>query len=63
MMSVSYAGKNVYSAGKTSDLLWDGALGTNWGYLLFTVLKVPCAMIHFVNKLVIAFLFPNCPSY
>ena len=53
----------MYSAGKTSDLLWDGALGTNWGYLLFTVLKVPCAMIHFVNKLVIAFLFPNCPSY
>ena len=34
MLSVSYAGKNAYSAGKTSGALRDGASGANRGYVL-----------------------------
>ena len=34
MLSVSYAGKNVYSAGKTNGVLRDGASGANRGYVL-----------------------------
>ena len=32
MLSVSYTGKNAYSAGKTSGVLRGGALGANRGY-------------------------------
>ena len=34
MLSVSYAGKNAYSASKTSGVLRGGASGVNRGYLL-----------------------------
>ena len=34
MLSVSYAGKNVYSAGKTSGVLRGGASGANMCYVL-----------------------------
>ena len=34
MLSVSYAGKNGYSAGKTSGVLRGGAFGGNRGYVL-----------------------------
>ena len=34
MLSVSYAGKNVYSASKTSGVLRGGASGANGGYVL-----------------------------
>ena len=34
MLSVSYAGKNAYSAGKTSGVLRGGALGANRCYVL-----------------------------
>ena len=35
MLSMSYGGKNVYSAGKTSgDLIRGGAMGANRGYVL-----------------------------
>ena len=34
MLSVSYAGKNAYSAGKTSGVLKGGASGANRGYVL-----------------------------
>ena len=34
MVSVSYAGKNTYSAGKTSEVLRGGASGANRGYVL-----------------------------
>ena len=33
MLSVSYAGKNSYSAGKTSGVLRGGALAANRGYV------------------------------
>ena len=33
MLSVSYAGKNAYSAGKTSGVLRGGALAANRGYV------------------------------
>ena len=34
MLSVSYAGKNAYSAGKTSGVLRGDASGANRGYVL-----------------------------
>ena len=34
MLSVSYAGKNMYSAGKTNGVFRVGALGANRYYLL-----------------------------
>ena len=34
MLSVSYAGKNAYSAGKTGGILRGGASGANRGYVL-----------------------------
>ena len=34
MLSVSYAGKNAYSAGKTSGVLRGGASGANRCYVL-----------------------------
>ena len=34
MLSVSYAGKNAYSAGKTSEVLRGGASGANRCYVL-----------------------------
>ena len=34
MLSVGYAGKNAYSAGKTSGVLRGGALGASRGYVL-----------------------------
>ena len=34
MLSVSYAGKNAYSAGKTSGVFRGGASGANRGYVL-----------------------------
>ena len=34
MLSVSYAGKNAYSAGKTSGVLRGGAFGANRGYVM-----------------------------
>ena len=34
MLSVSYAGKNKYGAGKTSGVLRVGASGANRGYVL-----------------------------
>ena len=34
MLSVSYAGKNSYSAGKTGGVLRGGASGANRGYVL-----------------------------
>ena len=34
MLSVSYAGKNAYSAGKTSGVLRGVASGANRGYVL-----------------------------
>ena len=34
MLSVSYAGKNAYNAGKTSGVLRGVALGANRGYVL-----------------------------
>ena len=34
MLSVSYVGKNVYSANKTSGVLRGGASGANRGYVL-----------------------------
>ena len=38
MLSVSYAGKNAYSAGKTSGVLMGGASGANRCFVL-----APCA--------------------
>ena len=37
MLSVSYAGNNVYSAGKTTGVLRGGALGAYRVYVLPTV--------------------------
>ena len=34
MLTVSYAGKNTYNAGKTSGVLSDGAFGANRCYVL-----------------------------
>ena len=34
MLSVSYTGKTMYSAGKTSGVLRGGALEANMGYVL-----------------------------
>ena len=34
MLSMSYAGKNAYSANKTSGVLIGGALDANRGYVL-----------------------------
>ena len=34
VLSVSYVGKNVYSAGQTSGVLMGGALGAKRGYVL-----------------------------
>ena len=41
MLSVSYAGKNAYSAGKTSGVLRDGAKGANRGYVLAHCAPLP----------------------
>ena len=49
MLSVSYAGKNAYSAGKTSGVLRGDASGANRGYVLAHCGGVVCTVIFMSN--------------